>query len=39
VGARTAHEYVVAVYRHFGVCSRGELLARFLRRFRGPRRD
>jgi hypothetical protein len=37
VGARTLHEYVVAVYRHFGVSSRGELLAHFLRRFRGPR--
>jgi DNA-binding CsgD family transcriptional regulator len=35
VGIRTAHEYVVAVYRHFEVSSRGELLAHFLRRFRG----
>ncbi|MFN0132665.1 MAG: helix-turn-helix transcriptional regulator [Phycisphaerales bacterium] len=26
----TVHEYVVAVYRHFGVSSRGELLARFI---------
>ncbi|MBL9031674.1 MAG: helix-turn-helix transcriptional regulator [Phycisphaerae bacterium] len=26
----TVHEYVVAVYRHFGVQSRGELLARFI---------
>jgi DNA-binding NarL/FixJ family response regulator len=37
VGVRTLHEYVVAVYRHFGVSSRGELLARFLRRFRRRR--
>jgi DNA-binding CsgD family transcriptional regulator len=35
VGVRTAHEYVVAVYRHFDVSSRAELLASFLRRFRG----
>jgi DNA-binding CsgD family transcriptional regulator len=35
VSARTVHEYVVAVYRHFEVSSRGELIARFLRRFRG----
>jgi DNA-binding CsgD family transcriptional regulator len=35
VGVRTVHEYVVAVYRHFGVSSRGELFACFLRRFRG----
>jgi DNA-binding CsgD family transcriptional regulator len=36
LGIRTAtlHEYVVALYRHFGVGSRGELLAFFLRRFR-----
>jgi DNA-binding CsgD family transcriptional regulator len=39
IGVRTAHEYVVAVYRHFGVSSRGELLARYLRRFRRPRGD
>lgn len=31
----TAHEYVKMVYRHFGVSSRAELLALFLRRFRG----
>jgi DNA-binding CsgD family transcriptional regulator len=37
VGVRTAHEYVVAVYRHFDVSSRGELLALFLRRFRSRR--
>jgi hypothetical protein len=27
----TVHEYVMAVYRHFAVSSRAELLARFLR--------
>jgi hypothetical protein len=26
------HQYVTALYRHFGVCSRAELLAHFLRR-------
>lgn len=30
----TVHEYVTAVYRHFGVCSRGELLAVFVGRAR-----
>jgi DNA-binding CsgD family transcriptional regulator len=34
VGVRTVHEYVLALYRHFEVSSRGELLAFFLRRFR-----
>jgi DNA-binding CsgD family transcriptional regulator len=34
VGVRTVHEYVIALYRHFDVSSRGELLAFFLRRFR-----
>jgi DNA-binding CsgD family transcriptional regulator len=28
----TVHEYVTALYRHFGVSSRAELLARFIRR-------
>ena len=28
----TVHEYVSAIYRHFGVASRGELMAYFLRR-------
>ena len=27
----TVHQYVMALYRHFGVCSRAELLAYFLR--------
>ncbi len=34
----TVHEHVLAVYRHFGVSSRGELLARFIGRAR-PRLD
>lgn len=32
----TVHEHVTALYRHFGVESRGELLALFLRRRNGP---
>jgi DNA-binding CsgD family transcriptional regulator len=35
----TVHEYVTDLYRHFGVGSRGELLALFLRRRNGPVRD
>jgi hypothetical protein len=35
LSVNTVHEYVTALYRHFGVCSRAELLARFLRRARG----
>ena len=35
----TVHEYVKAIYTHFGVSSRAELLALFLRRFRGPRQN
>jgi DNA-binding CsgD family transcriptional regulator len=35
----TVHEYVTDLYRHFGVSSRGELLAVFLRRRNGPARD
>jgi DNA-binding CsgD family transcriptional regulator len=31
----TLHEYVKAIYRRFGVSSRAELMALFLRRFRG----
>jgi DNA-binding CsgD family transcriptional regulator len=34
LSVHTVHEYVTALYRHFGVCSRAELLARFVRRFR-----
>lgn len=34
----TVHEHVLAVYRHFGVSSRGELLARFIGRA-SPRFD
>lgn len=34
VSPTTVHEYVVALYRHFGVQSRGELLARFVGRAR-----
>jgi DNA-binding CsgD family transcriptional regulator len=34
LSVHTVHEYVTALYRHFGVSSRAELLARFLRRFR-----
>jgi DNA-binding CsgD family transcriptional regulator len=30
----TVHQYVTDLYRHFGVASRAELLASFLRRFR-----
>lgn len=37
ISATTVHEYVVAVYRHFGVTSRGELLAKFVGRARPPR--
>lgn len=33
----TMHQYVTALYRHFGVASRAELLAAFLRRFRSRR--
>src|SRR5262249_46453694 len=32
LSVNTVHEYVTALYRLFGVCSRAELLARFLRR-------
>jgi DNA-binding CsgD family transcriptional regulator len=34
VSTNTVHEYVTALYRHYGVSSRAELLAHFLRRFR-----
>jgi DNA-binding CsgD family transcriptional regulator len=34
LSVNTVHEYVTALYRRFGVSSRAELLARFLRRFR-----
>ena len=33
----TAHEHVLAVYRHFGVETRAELMARFIGRGRPPR--
>ncbi len=39
VSASTVHEYVTGLYRHFGVASRAELLACFLRRLRGQRRE
>jgi DNA-binding CsgD family transcriptional regulator len=32
VSRNTVHVYVTALYRHFNVSSRGELLARFVRR-------
>ena len=32
VSPNTVHVYVKGLYRHFGVSSRGELLARFVRR-------
>lgn len=31
VSYHTAHVYVKRLYRHYNVCSRGELLARFVR--------
>ena len=31
----TVHGHAKRLYRHFGVCSRAELLAYFLRRYRG----
>jgi DNA-binding CsgD family transcriptional regulator len=34
VSQPTVHQYVTTLYRHFGVGSRAELLASFLRRFR-----
>jgi DNA-binding CsgD family transcriptional regulator len=34
IGQATVHEHVLALYRHFGVSSRGELLARFIGRAR-----
>jgi DNA-binding CsgD family transcriptional regulator len=37
ISRTTLHEYVGGLYRHFGVSSRGELLAFFLRRY-GPTR-
>jgi DNA-binding CsgD family transcriptional regulator len=38
ISVATAHEYVAALYRHFGVSSRGELMARFIGRERPVRR-
>jgi DNA-binding CsgD family transcriptional regulator len=37
IGSRTAHDYVTALYEHFQVCSRAELLAYFVRRQPAPR--
>jgi DNA-binding CsgD family transcriptional regulator len=34
----TVHEYIGTLYRHFGVTSRAELMAYFLRRLRGTNR-
>ena len=39
VGVPTVHERVQAIYRHFGVTSRAELLAHFIRRYRGALND
>jgi DNA-binding NarL/FixJ family response regulator len=36
LSAGTVHQYVKQVYRHFGVSSRAELMAYFLRRYRRP---
>src|SRR5262245_48108973 len=33
LSAPAVHQYVSALYRKFGVSSRGELLARFIRRY------
>jgi DNA-binding CsgD family transcriptional regulator len=33
ISRATVHEYVTGLYRHFGVSSRGELLAFFIRRY------
>jgi len=35
VSVNTVHDYIKGLYRHFGVSSRAELLAHFLRRLRG----
>jgi len=35
LSSQTVHDHVKVLYRHFGVASRGELMALFLRRFRG----
>ena len=37
LSARTVHDYVTTLYRHFRVCSRAELLAYFIRRRPAPR--
>jgi len=39
ISVPTVHEYVQAIYKHFGVHSRGELAAHFLRRYRGAMND
>src|SRR3954451_4011772 len=38
LGTRTVHDYVTALYEHFQVCSRAELLAYFVRRTPASRR-
>lgn len=38
ISLATAHEYVVGVYRHYRVCSRAELMARFIGRAAPPPR-
>jgi DNA-binding CsgD family transcriptional regulator len=38
VSRPTVHQYLTALYRHFGVSSRAELLAYFLRRWRARQR-
>ena len=35
ISPATVREYVQALYRHFGVTTRAELMADFLRRYRG----
>lgn len=39
IGTPTVHEFVQCIYRHFGVHSRAELLAQFIRRYRGAMND
>lgn len=39
ISVPTVHEYVQAIYKHFGVHSRGELAAHFIRRYRGAMND
>lgn len=39
IGTPTVHEFVQGIYRHFGVHSRAELMAHFIRRYRGAMND